>query len=557
MQIKRRKFFFLILILFSVICLLSSYSYYLLITNKSPYILKLVTGTADYLMKGQNISNYNINLNISPEKGVINVEGDINVKFLKDRRYIIFLLNDGLKIDSIGYKKAVSHQQSPISHYRIWLINLLLLPEKVKKGDDLTVKLAYGGSLRALGFSDGYIKENEFILRNEDLWYPIDFQGLFTLNVNGAVPVSITPALPGSIINKLTENGRGKNFSWRSKRLVTGFALVGGFFNKLSKSINGINYSLFSPIYHNEDMEKTINDIILSHSFFKSQFGDDDFKNLTVIITPHGYRSYNHGAGIITLSKTDFPTIAHEIAHNWWGGTVYVDLLRRKGDGGQWIAEGFAEFSSLMAIEKLHGKDALLKEIKNENFNPDEQRIIDSITTFDNLMDGEDVKINNQMVYAKGAYVLIMLREIMGEEKFMKAIRNFFNEYNYKIADSSDFQGTVERIMGNSFSWFFNPWIRGTERLDFKIKDLNSIERGGTFVTTVKVVNQGKINIFAEIDVMAITENGKEIQRVFMDENPATVVFNTKSKIKEIIADPFLKWADMERENNIVNPKNL
>ena len=106
--------------------------------------------------------------------------------------------------------------------------------------------------------------------------------------------------------------------------------------------------------------------------------------------------------------------------------------------------------------------------------------------------------------------------------------------------------------MGNSFSWYFDPWIRGTERLDFEITDLNSIERGGTFVTTAKVVNKSKINIYAEIDVMAITENGKEIQRVFMDENPATVVFNTKSKIKEIIADPFLKWADMERENNFV-----
>ena len=87
-------------------------------------------------MKGQNISNYNINLNISPEKGVINVESDINVKFIKDRRYIIFLLNDGLKIDSIGYKKAVSNQPSAISHYRIWLINFLLLPEKIKKDDD-------------------------------------------------------------------------------------------------------------------------------------------------------------------------------------------------------------------------------------------------------------------------------------------------------------------------------------------------------------------------------------------------------------------------------------
>lgn len=543
--IKRRKLFLFILLLTSGFLIFTSASYYLLITNRSPYILKLVTGTVDLLMKGQSISNYNINLNISPEKGVINVECDINVKFLKERRYIIFLLNDGLKVNSIKYGKAVSH-------YRIWLINLLLLPEKLKKGDDLSINIIYEGNLRSLGFSDGYIKEKEFILRNEDLWYPLDFQGLFTLNVNGTVPVSITPALPGSIINKLTGDGKGKRFSWRPERAVTGFALMGGYFNNLSKSVNGITYTLYSPVYHNEDLEKTIDNIILSHSFFKSQFGGDDFKNLTVIITPHGYRSYNHGAGIITLSKTDFPTIAHEIAHNWWGGTVYVDLLRRKGDGGQWIAEGFAEFSSLMAIEKLHGKDAFLREIISENFNPDKQRIIESITTFDNLMDGEDVKLNNQMVYAKGAYVLIMLREIMGEEKFMKAMRNFFSEYNYKIADSNDFQGTVEEIMGNSFSWFFDPWIRGTERLDFEITDLNSIERGGTFVTTAKVVNKSKINIYAEIDVMAITENGKEIQRVFMNENPATVVFNTKSKIKEIIADPFLKWADMKRENNFV-----
>jgi len=581
--IKRRKVFFLSLLLFSVLCLLSSYSYYLLITNRSPYILKLVTGTVDFLMKGQSISNYNINLNISPEKGVINVESNINVKFLKDRRYIIFLLNDGLKVNSINMSQEdtksdenviASRRQSnlkseiprsarndkegvfsggkAVSHYRIWLINLLLLPEKIKKDDDLSINIKYEGNLRPLGFSDGYIKEKEFILRNEDIWYPLDFQGLFTLNVNGRVPVSITPALPGSIINKLTGDGKGKRFSWRPERPVTGFALMGGYFNKLAKSVNGITYTLYSPVYHNEDLEKTIDNIILCHSFFKGQFGDDGFKNLTIIITPHGYRSYNHGAGIITLSKTDFPTIAHEIAHNWWGGTVYVDLLRRKGDGGQWIAEGFAEFSSLMAIEKLHGKDAFLRELKNENFNPHEQRIIESITTFDNLMDGEDVKINNQMVYAKGAYVLIMLREIMGEEKFMKAMKNFFSEYNYKIVNSNDFQWIVERIMGNSFSWYFDPWIRGTERLDFEITDLNSIERGGTFVTTAKVVNKSKINIYAEIDVMAITENGKEIQRVFMDENPATVVFNTKSKIKEIIADPFLKWADMERENNFV-----
>ena len=176
--IKRRKVFFLSLLLFSVLCLLSSYSYYLLITNRSPYILKLVTGTVDFLMKGQSISNYNINLNISPEKGVINVESNINVKFLKDRRYIIFLLNDGLKVNSINMSQEdtksdenviASRRQSnlkseiprsarndkegvfsggkAVSHYRIWLINLLLLPEKIKKDDDLSINIKYEGNL--------------------------------------------------------------------------------------------------------------------------------------------------------------------------------------------------------------------------------------------------------------------------------------------------------------------------------------------------------------------------------------------------------------------------
>jgi hypothetical protein len=554
MLLKRKPLFFILILAF-IFFLFSSVSYYLLITNKSPYILKFVTGTANSLMKGQQISNYDINLNISPEKGVINVECDIDVKFLRDRRYIIFLLNDGLRIETAELMDKIaspSARNDIIRVYRIWLINFLLLPEKIKKDDDLRINIKYGGGLRQLGFSDGYIKEKEFILRNEDLWYPMDFQGFFTLNFKGTAPVSIAPALPSNAIYKINDNGKKKNFSWMPDRPVAGFAFMGGFFNKFSKSANGINYSLYSPVYHNEDMEEVIDNIILCHSFFKGEFGDDGFKNLTVIITPHGYRSYNHGAGVITLSKTDFPTIAHEIAHNWWGGTVYVNLLKRSGDGGQWLAEGFAEFSSLLAVEKIHGKDAFVREIKSENFNPDKQRIIDSITTFDNLMNGEDVKINNQMVYAKGSYVLIMLREIMGEDKFMVAMKKFFNEYRYKIANSTDFQNIAEMVTGNSLSWFFDPWIRGTKRLDFEIRDLNSTERDGAFITTVRVVNQGRINIYAEIDVMAVTEKGKEVQRVFMDENPATVVFNTQSKIKEIIVDPFLKWADMERDNNIV-----
>jgi hypothetical protein len=561
MQIKRKLFLF-ILLLFSIFCLLSYLSYYLLITNRSPFILKLVMGTVDLLAKGQHISDYQLNLKVFPERGSIAAGCDIRVNFSKDRRYIIFLLNDGLKIDSIKYNDR------DIKAYRIWLINLLLLPEKNRKGDALTLNLAYEGGLRPLGFSDGYIKEKEFILRNEDLWYPMDFQGLFTFNIVGAIPVSITPVLPGKVIIPPTpplikviippsppfiKGGVGgiKQFIWESERPAPGFAVIGGYFNRLSKNVNGVAYNLYSPVYHSENMGKAIENIISCHELFKEQFGDDGLHSLTFVITPHAYRSYNHGSGIITLSKTDFVMMAHEIAHNWWGGTVYVNLLKWRGDGGQWLTEGFAEFSSLLAVEKILGRDAFLKELEKESFNPYKQRAIYSITTFDNLMDEERVKINHQMVYAKGAYILIMLREIMGEEKFMQAIREFFNEYRYKTSAAGDFQRVVERVGEVPLSWFFDLWLRGTGRLDYAVGDVNSIERNGSFITTAKILNKGGLKMQVETDVMAVTDKGKEFQKVFMDEKKATVVFETQSKVKKIIVDPFLKWADMERENNV------
>lgn len=540
MQMKR-KFFLFILLLFSVLCLLSYVSYYLLITNRSPFLLKLAMGAVDMIAKGQHIDDYRINLKVSPEKGSINVGCDIKVNFSKDRRYIIFLLNDGLKTNSIKYNDR------NIKTYRLWLINLLLLPE-TKKGDALILNLDYEGSLRPLGFSDGYIKEKEFILRNEDLWYPMDFQGLFTFNINGSVPISITPVLVDKVT--ITEDGKGKKFIYESERPVPGFAVIGGYFNRLSKNVNGVDYNLYSPVYHSENIGRALENIISCHELFKGQFGDDGFKSLTFIITPHTYRSYNHGSGIITLSKTDFSTMAHEISHNWWGGTVYVNLLKWRGDGGQWLTEGFAEFSSLLAVEKILGKDAFLKEMEKESFDPYKQRQIYSITTFDNLMDEEKVKINHRMIYAKGAYILIMLREIMGEEKFMRAIKGFLNKYRYKTASAEDFQKIAERAAEAPLSWFFDSWLRGTGRLDFAVEDVNSIGRDGIFITTARISNKGGLKMQVETEVMAITERGNEFQCVFMDEKEATVIFETQSKVKKIIVDPLLKWADMERDNN-------
>ncbi|MFN8641654.1 MAG: hypothetical protein U0802_08370 [Candidatus Binatia bacterium] len=74
---------------------------------------------------------------------------------------------------------------------------------------------------------------------------------------------------------------------------------------------------------------------------------------------PHLLRAFNDGSGLLAIppryfhdGRYGYETIAHELAHNWWGATVSERWLA-PGTGGEWIVEGFAQYSSWRAGRTL------------------------------------------------------------------------------------------------------------------------------------------------------------------------------------------------------------
>jgi len=61
-------------------------------------------------------------------------------------------------------------------------------------------------------------------------------------------------------------------------------------------------------------------------------------------------------------------------------------------------------------------------------------------------------------VYSKGCWVLHMLRDILGEQGFWKAIRLYAQRHAFKNADTYEFMLAVEDATGRNLAWFFDQW---------------------------------------------------------------------------------------------------
>jgi aminopeptidase N len=66
---------------------------------------------------------------------------------------------------------------------------------------------------------------------------------------------------------------------------------------------------------------------------------------------------------------------------------------------------------------------------------------------------------DRNLVYFKGAYVLHLLREEVGEENFWKGIHHYSRLYYGKWVLTKDFQQAMENSSSKDLSQFFDKWV--------------------------------------------------------------------------------------------------
>jgi aminopeptidase N len=146
--------------------------------------------------------------------------------------------------------------------------------------------------------------------------------------------------------------------------------------------------------------------------------------------------------------------IAHELAHQWWGNLVTCR------DWTQfWLNEGFATFMAAAYDEERFGREAYLRDIDRARVRYEAVREAggDRSLVFPDW--NHPTANDRTLVYQKGAYVLHLLREQLGDDIFWAGIRRYTTAHAGGSVTTYDFKQSMEESSGTNLSAFFDKWV--------------------------------------------------------------------------------------------------
>ena len=147
--------------------------------------------------------------------------------------------------------------------------------------------------------------------------------------------------------------------------------------------------------------------------------------------------------------------VIHEIAHQWFGNAV----TESEWDD-VWLSEGFATYFTLLFREHAYGRDDFVAGLEQAaervrawyEENPDYRIVHDGL---------EDMsRVTSVATYQKGAWVLHMLRQRIGDEAFRRGIRTYYARHLNGTASTDDLMRAMEEASGDDLRAFFDQWLR-------------------------------------------------------------------------------------------------
>ncbi len=237
-----------------------------------------------------------------------------------------------------------------------------------------------------------------------------------------------------------------------------------------------------------------------------------------------------------------FSIAAHEAAHNWWGHI----LQSGEGPGGIVLAEGAANFATLMLLEQMRGPLARIvyatemEAVYGERRLPGTEKPL--VETLELAGRPGDVTV----IYDKGGWALWMLYQRMGKEDFLAGVRRFFQIYhgNADHPVIEDFVAVMRPYAKDKagFDDLVRQWFYGLVIPEYRLEDARKTAAGaGRWEVTVKVENAGTgrmpVEVAATNGEFPWDEKG-QVSKDYKDVRTTIVLGAGESKLVRIVC-PF------------------
>jgi aminopeptidase N len=319
----------------------------------------------------------------------------------------------------------------------------------------------------------------------------------------------------------------GQPFSSYLTSIIIGeFAEVKGYFKKVPV----ISYVYADQV---ENARVSLGRLPQMVAFFSDRLGVDypyaKYAEITVRDFPGGMENITAttiGDGSVHDKTAEMDVrsdglISHELAHQWFG-----DLLTCRDWGEIWLNESFAEFMADAWDEHSRGKDEYLRDMMENQHQYFmawmggarrpivTQRYEDPDALFDTY------------AYPRGAATVNMLRFVLGDELFWKAIHHYVQKYEWGNVDTQALINAIQESTGQNLAWFFDEWVYKMGHPEFQITQNYDATAASLKLSVKQTQKPGdKTPWFQEpaffttpVDVAITTASGEKVHRITIDK---------------------------------------
>ncbi|MGD1048349.1 MAG: M1 family aminopeptidase [Candidatus Krumholzibacteriaceae bacterium] len=400
------------------------------------------------------------------------------------------------------------------------------LPGNVSPGDSVEVEVLYGGYpfsstdpglffSSASGYPLVYSLSEPWSARS---WWPCkDYpDDKATFDLYFSVPTPLFATSNGTYLGFTAETRWGapyQRFHWREAYPMTTYlaSVTAAYYVRLDDHFvyaPGDTMPVTHYVYPSLVTQATtdLSITVPALTFFSQIFGLYPFidEKYGVALCPIGggmehETLTSYGAFLVRGDHYYDWVFVHEMSHMWFG-----DMITCKSWEHIWLNEGFASYCEALWFEHLQGAAKLRSymESKDHTYRWNGPILRDPSNTDPNYY-------FDDVVYDKAAWMLHMLRHVVGDDTFFQILKAYCVDprYRFSAAETNDFKAICEAHYGSSLSWFFDEWLTRTDRLGYRWSS-KSYRAGLGFNLTIAVDQVQAVPYKMPVDVTVTTAGG-------------------------------------------------
>ena len=236
----------------------------------------------------------------------------------------------------------------------------------------------------------------------------------------------------------------------------------------------------------------------------------------------------------------------HEFGHIWFPMIVGSNERLHA-----WMDEGFNTFINSISEKSFNNGEYYQPKTAQSMaffFNNDQMEPV--MTAPDNL---KEMNLGFLAYYKPGAGMTMLRENILGEERFDKAFREYIKRWAFKHPTPDDFFRTMENVSGEDLSYFWRGWFQNKWKIDqavTSVKYKNSDFKQGSIL---KVENIGQLPMPVQGEITFKDGSNQSFSlpvEVWKRNTQWTFELPTNKEITSVKLDPKGNYPDADPSNN-------